>query len=147
MKNSIFKSVAAVVALMLATADAGAAAAASSYAAMTVDNTTTVNLNYVSSSCIGTIVPSSWPTPITSGNSSLVTATSTTTSNGCSVTYKKADGTGNCKWVATRIESGLPPAAWNYPTVNITTTGSITCTDTITSVLTNGDWAVTLKAH
>ena len=125
-----------------------ASAASASVATLTMqDLNPTVALNYSAQSCIGTVAPA-WPSTIAPSSSATVQATSTLTSNGCSITYKKADNNKNCRFVATRIRSSLT-GPWNYPTVNVypSSTTGITCSYTIDSVNTNGDWSVTLKIN
>jgi len=122
------------------------AASAQSAATLTLKDNTAVSLSYQTSSCVGTL-NQSWPSSILAGSFATRTATSSLTSNGCSVTYQRADNGRSCRFVATRLRSSLT-GPWNYPTVNTTASGSgITCTYTITSVSSNGDWAVTLNVN
>ncbi|WP_042446017.1 hypothetical protein [Azospirillum sp. B510] len=105
-----------------------------------------MSLTYQTSSCIGSL-DQSWPSTIPTGSAATRTATSALTSNGCNVTYKRTDNGRSCRFVATRIRSSLT-GPWNYPTVNTTSSGTgITCTYTITSISSNGDWAVTLNVN
>ncbi len=134
--HPILKGVFGLAVVSLVSLGAGAAAA-QSVATMPLKNNTAVSLTYQTSSCIGTL-NQSWPSTTRS-------ATSTLTSNGCSVTYQRADNGRSCRFVATRIRSSLT-GPWNHPTVNTTASGSgITCT--YTSVSTTGDWAVTLNVN
>lgn len=125
---------------------AGAASAQSTAANLTLKNNTSVALNYQTHSCIGSL-NQPWASSIVAGTSILRTAASTLTSNGCSVTYQRADNSKSCRFVATRLRSSLT-GPWNYPTVNTTASGSgITCTYTITSVTADGNWSVTLNVN
>lgn len=66
------------------------------------------------------------------------------TSNGCSIRYTRTDNSRYCNWVLSRTRSSLS-GPWNYPTVNTTKSSSgVTCTATITSVSSGGDWSVSL---
>lgn len=122
------------------------AASAQSVSTITLKDNTTVSLTYQTSSCVGTL-NQSWPSTILAGSSATRAATSTLTSNGCSVTYQRADNGRSCRFVATRLRSSLT-GPWNYPTVNATASSTgITCSYTITSVSSNGDWAVTLNVN
>ncbi|MBP2316905.1 hypothetical protein [Azospirillum soli] len=121
------------------------AASAQSTATLTLKNNTAVALTYQTHSCIGSL-DAPWPASI-GATPATRNAYSTLTSNGCSVTYQRSDNGRSCRFVATRLRSSLT-GPWNYPTVNATASSTgITCTYTITSVSTNGDWAVTLNVN
>ena len=118
-------------------------ASAQSILTATVNNNTPVSTTFSSpSGCQGvtTLGP-------LNGN----TYTSTTiqspysTSNGCSIRYTRSDNSRYCNWVLSRTRSSLT-GPWNYPTISTTKSSSgVTCTSTITSVNTNGNWSVTLS--
>lgn len=144
--HAILKGAIGLAAASFVSLGAGAASAQSSTATLTLKNNTAVTLNYQTHSCIGTL-NQSWPATIGSTLNAVRQATSTMTSNGCSVTYQRADNGKSCRFVATRTRSSLT-GPWNYPTVNTTaSTTGITCTYTITSVSTDGSWAVTLNVN
>lgn len=82
---------------------------------------------------------------LTSGQSLTSNITSPySTSNGCSIRYTRTDNSRYCNWVLSRTRSSLN-GPWNYPTISTTKSSSgVTCTSTITSVNTNGNWSVSL---
>ncbi|BAI75870.1 hypothetical protein AZL_d00440 (plasmid) [Azospirillum sp. B510] len=118
------------------------AAAAQSAVTVTVNNTTSSDTTFSSpSGCQG----SSGLSAIGSGASRLSSIQSPySTSNGCSIRYTRTDNSRYCNWVLSRTRSSLN-GPWNYPTVNTTKSSTgVTCTGTITSVSSDGNWSVSL---
>lgn len=118
-------------------------ASAQSYVNVTVNNGTTVTTTFSSpSGCQGVAGLG----PIIGGGGTYSSIQSPySTSNGCSVRYTRSDNSRYCNWVLSRTRSSLT-GPWNYPTISTTKSSTgVTCTSTITSVNSNGDWNVTLK--
>ena len=118
-------------------------ASAQSAVNVTVNNGTTVSVNFSSpSGCQGTAGLSA----ISGGGNRFSSISSPySTSNGCSIRYTRSDNSRYCNWVLSRTRSSLT-GPWNYPTISTTKSSSgVTCTSTITSLNSSGDWYVTLN--
>jgi hypothetical protein len=119
------------------------AASAQSVLTMTVKNSLPVDVNLSSTGCTGVISPTL--APLAAGQTAVYSAALTgSVAVSCQMTAKRVDNSRDCKWNNSRQKS-TSTGPWNYPQV-VTTTGSgLKCPHTITSVQTNGDWAVTLE--
>lgn len=117
-------------------------AQAQSAVTATVTSNTPVSVTFSSpSGCQGT---TGFSTIGAGGSQTSRITSSFSTSNGCSIRYTRSDNLRYCNWVLSRTRSSAT-GPWNFPTVNQTSNGAgVTCSNSITSVSSTGDWLVSL---